>query len=242
MKIEKIKKLFNILKRPFFLRALSKGTAAGTEHISVLKHLSCNYVVDIGANRGQFALVARYLFPGSCIHSFEPLTEPANVFEKVFSVDDNVHLHRCAVGPVKISMTIHVSERDDSSSLLPIGENQSKLFPHTGESETRTTDVFPLSDMIDANEITNDALLKIDVQGFELEVLKGCSTLIDSFKYVYVECSFVELYEGQAFASEVIAFLHKKNFVLSGVSNMCYDHLGKAIQADFLFKNISLYK
>jgi len=234
--IFKALKLIKILFQPFFIKALFKGCAAGTEHLSVLRNLECDYVVDVGANRGQFALIARKLFPKACIHSFEPLDEPAKIFESVFIDDKNITLHRCAIGSKNEIMTIHVSERDDSSSLLPIGHNQYELFPHTGESEVRTTSVLPLSEVIKIDDISNKSLLKIDVQGYELEVLKGCMTVLDKFMYIYVECSFIELYEGQAFASEVIDFLHKKNFVLSGVYNMCYDHNGKAIQADFLFK------
>jgi len=78
-------------------------------------------------------------------------------------------------------------------------------------------------------------LLKLDVQGFELEVLKGCRSMLDYFSRVYVECSFVELYEGQALAHEVIDYLHQHGFRLSGVYNMTYGKEGIAVQADFLF-------
>ena len=234
--IFKVLKLIKILFYPLFVKALFKGCAAGTEHLSILKNLDCNFVADVGANRGQFALTARKLFPNACIHSFEPLDEPAKIFESVFIEDENITLHRCAIGSKNETMTIHVSERDDSSSLLPIGRNQSELFPHTGESEVRTTFVLPLSEVIRADDISNKALLKIDVQGYELEVLKGCMTVLDKFMYIYVECSFIELYEGQAFASDVIDYLHKNHFVLNGVYNLCYNDNGIAVQADFLFK------
>ena len=79
------------------------------------------------------------------------------------------------------------------------------------------------------------ALLKIDVQGFEMEVLKGCNSMLDYFSWVYVECSFIELYEGQALANEVIDYLHTHGFKLAGIYNMSYDRSGIAIQADFLF-------
>lgn len=237
---DKAIKLFKIMTDIAFIRALFKGAAAGTEHLPVLKNLYCDFVVDVGANRGQFALAARNVFPNVIIHSFEPLDEPAKIFDAVFGSDNNIYLHRYAIGSENTTMAIHVSERDDSSSLLPIGRNQSELFPHTGECETRTALVLPLNDVIISDDISNNALLKIDVQGFELEALKGCMSVLDKFIYIYVECSFIELYEGQAFASEVIDFLHKNHFVLSGVYNMCYDHNGKAIQADFLFQRVGV--
>ncbi len=73
------------------------------------------------------------------------------------------------------------------------------------------------------------------MQGFELEALRGCESLFGCFRYVYCECSFVELYDGQALAHEVIDYLSQHGFKLAGVYNMTYDKQGIAIQADFLF-------
>ena len=236
MKIEQAKKLLNILREPLFVRALLKGTAAGTEHRRLLQSLDCRHVVDIGANCGQFALISRKCFTDARIDSFEPLAEPADRFEKVFAGDANTHLHRCAVGRKEGTTTIHVSKRDDSSSLLPIGRTQSELFPGTGERETRTIRVAPLDTALCGQNIQSPALLKLDVQGYELEALRGCESLLGRFRYVYCECSFVELYEGQALAYEVIDYLLQHGFRLAGVYNMTYDGKGIAIQADFLFK------
>ena len=49
-----------------------------------------------------------------------------------------------------------------------------------------------------------------DEQGFELTALQGCEELLDRFEWVYAECSFIELYEGQALADEVIAWLRER--------------------------------
>jgi FkbM family methyltransferase len=233
--IQKLIKLLNILRDPAFFRALLKGTAAGTEHRRFLQNLDCRHVVDIGANRGQFALIARRCFPDAMIDSFEPLEEPAQRYQVVFDGDSLVRLHQCAIGPKDEDTTIHVSKRDDSSSLLPILSAQSTLFPNTEEKETRTIHVSPLDAVLEKDEILSPALLKLDVQGFELQVLYGCVKLFTSFAYIYVECSFIELYEGQSLAHEVIDFLHQHNFHLNCIYNMCYDRQGRAIQADFFF-------
>jgi len=233
--IKKILKLFNILRDPVFIRALLKGAAAGTEHYQVLNGLDCSHVVDIGANRGQFALFSRKCFPNARIDSFEPLSEPANQFERVFAGDENTYLHRLAIGESEGEKLIHVSLRDDSSSLLPISEAQTTLFPGTGERETRTIRVAQLSSILSGKDVQSPALLKLDVQGYELQALKGCEIFLHCFDYVYVECSFVELYTGQSSADEVIAWLREHGLILSGVYNLCYDSLGKAIQGDFMF-------
>ena len=48
------------------------------------------------------------------------------------------------------------------------------------------------------------------MQGFELTALQGCEELLDRFDWVFVECSFIEPYEGQALADEVIAWLRER--------------------------------
>ena len=93
-----------------------------------------------------------------------------------------------------------------------------------------------LEDVLRPDEIAAPALLKLDVQGYELEALRGCESLLGRFNQVYCECSFVSLYEGQALADEVIAWLRERSFRLVGVYNMAYDRRGKGVQADLLFR------
>ena len=167
--------------------------------------------------------------------AFEPLAVAAAKFRKVFQGDVSVVLHQAAIGPEAGEAIIHVSAADDSSSLLPISRVQQRLFPGTGEVRTETIKVGRLADFVCAREIVGPALLKLDVQGFELEALCGCEDLLECFACVYAECSFVELYEGQALADQIVARLREQEFKLSGVYNLCYDKKGKAVQGDFLF-------
>ena len=71
--IQRAIKLLNVIQDSLFIRALLKGTAAGTEHRRLLQTMDCKQVVDIGANRGQFALILRQCFPDARIDSFKPL-------------------------------------------------------------------------------------------------------------------------------------------------------------------------
>jgi FkbM family methyltransferase len=231
----KVSKLSRILSYPFYFRALMKGAAAGVEHERMLGPLTLRTIVDVGANRGQFALVCRAKFPDARIVAFEPLRDAGTVFRSVFAVDGSTSLHEVALGVERTQARMHVSAADDSSSLLPIGQRQEALFPGTAESHTVDVNVVPLDAIVSASEIESPALLKIDVQGFELEVLRGCRSLLPQFDYVYVECSFVELYDNQAMAHEVIAWLAERGFRLGGVHNLTMSRSGIAVQADFLF-------
>jgi FkbM family methyltransferase len=234
----RLQKLFQIILDPFLILALFKGVAAGVEHSSVLGSLCCEYIVDVGANRGQFALAARKVFPGAIILSFEPLAEPIRIFHKVFDHDPKVRLYPYAIGREKTSSTIHVTKDDDSSSLLPVSKMQFDLFPGAAEKETRQVEVYPLAQLINPGSIPPASLLKIDVQGFELEVLKGCEDILQKFSHLYIECSFVQLYDGQPLAHQIISWLEARNFILSSIHNLYYEKNGLALQGDFLFSKL----
>lgn len=218
-----------------WLRALRRGVAPSLEHQRVLGLIEPRLVVDIGANRGQFALAVRHAHPTATILSFEPLPGPAASYRKVFAGDERVKLVESAVGPEAGAAPMHVSGRDDSSSLLPIAAMQDELFPGTAEAAVCSIHVTRLAEHLVDESINAPALLKLDVQGFELEALRGCEDLLRRFAWVYVECSFVELYVGQAFAGAIIAWLRERGFKLRGVYNMTYGPDGAAVQADFLF-------
>lgn len=191
-------------------------------------------VVDIGANRGQFALAARAI-SGAKVVSFEPLPQAAVIFERLFAADPAVELHVAAIGEKAERRQMHLSARDDSSSLLEIGAAQSKHFPGTHAIGTLDVEVGPLDQFLSRGDIARPAMLKLDVQGFELQALAGCKSLIGVFDFVYCECSFVELYKGQKLAGEVTDYLQTLGFRLSGIYNPAYDRAGNCIQADLLF-------
>jgi FkbM family methyltransferase len=234
-RLKQFRKLAKVLAnsgyRTSFRRA---GVAAAIEHESLLKTLDFSTIVDIGANRGQFSLVARRCFPAARIIAFEPLNPAAERFRNALHGDSLVTLHQVAIGHSKGDATMHVAAEDDSSSLLPITELQRSLFAGTREVATATVEVDTLSGRIKDGELQSPALLKIDVQGYELAVLHGCDSLLPRFSHVYIECSFVELYAGQALAAEVIDYLSDHGFDLRGVYNVQYDPHGCALQADLL--------
>jgi FkbM family methyltransferase len=219
------------LAKAFFFH----GVLAAVEHRGALSR-PLSTVIDIGANRGQFSLAVRAASPSCSIVAFEPLPGPAAVFRTVFKADVRTRFIQAAVGQVSTSQLMHVSGRDDSSSLLEISSLQEAIFPGTEEISTITVTVGPLSDFFDPAEIKAPALLKLDVQGFELQALIGCESLISQFDYVYCECSFIELYSGQGLAPEVIRWLDKRHFELCGVFNTSFDRVGQPIQADLLFR------
>lgn len=236
--LKRLNKIYHALRSKRLLKALVlHRVLAGVEHRHII-HPTISTIVDIGANRGQFALAAKNWAPTAMVIGFEPLADAAECFLKIFSKDPCVILHHAAVGLQVDDAILHVSNASDSSSLLPFTPLQEHLFPGTHEIRTETVNVGPLSNYVRPEQIVPPAMLKLDVQGYELEALRGCEGLMGMFSYVYVECSFVELYAGQALADDVIVWLQERGWCLSGIYNMTYDRKGRSIQADFWFQNL----
>ena len=236
--LRKLIKGARLARVPAYRGPLRLGVGAAIEHEPVLRFLAADgvrLVLDVGANVGQFALAARHCIPEARIDSFEPLAGPAATFRRVFAGDGRVTLHACALGPEASTAEMHVSAADDSSSLLPIGQRQEAIFPGTGEVGRERVRVATLDSEIAPPDPSDRALLKIDVQGFELPALRGCESLLPLIRWVYVEASFMELYEGQGLAHEVIDHLHGRGFELRGIYLPTYDSHGLAVQGDLLF-------
>jgi len=232
----RLRKLLTALTTPYFRKALFHARVVPSlEHWYILAR-PWRTVVDIGANRCQFTLAAR-VWSSARVHAFEPLPQAAALFRAAVGADEHVILHPYAIGPKSEERVIHVARRDDSSSLLKIGPEQSRLFPGTDEVAQLTVTVRPLRTFLENVDIAAPALLKLDVQGFEYEAILGCLELLNSFDEVICECSFVQLYRGQKLASDVIALLSEHGFVVSGVYNAAYDRIGRCIQADLLFSS-----
>lgn len=235
--VRKSVKALRLLPSSTYRKGLLHGVGAAIEHVAPVRRLGIQTCVDVGANVGQFTLLMRHEHPGAQVIAFEPLAGPAATFTKIFSDDRAVTFHQTALGEARATVDMHVSRHVDSSSLLPISELQTRQFPGTEEAGRETVTVAPMTDFVTSEMLAQPSLLKIDVQGFELEVLKSAEPLLASFKWIYVEASFIPLYEGQALADDVIAHLHQRNFTLKGFYNPSNNAEGQAIQADFLFEN-----
>ena len=234
--LRKFVKAVRIARYPGLLAELRHGVAAAVEHRGALGGLRLKTIVDAGANVGQFSLIASELHPGARIFAFEPLPAAADTYERVMGSRLNGKMFRHALGAQAGHRTLHVAGRNDSSSLLPISSLQVAMHPQTAEVAQIAVEVRPLADVLSQDDLTSSALLKIDVQGTELEVLKGCGPLLCRFDHLYIELGFFEFYVGQPLAHQVIAMLADRGFLLSGVYNVVYDSAGRAAQADFLFR------
>jgi FkbM family methyltransferase len=236
----RLRKTVFALADPVSRSALRVGAAPTIEHLEAMRAMgNIKTVIDVGANIGQFALMARRVFPEAVIHSFEPMPDACERFERALRRAKGVHLHKMALGATVTRSEMYITRRQDSSSLLK-PDLQSKIYPGGEVVDKVEISVVPLDQVLDDTDLRPPALLKIDVQGFEWEVLLGCKSRLRCFEWIFCELSFRELYAGQRLAPELINWLYDESFELAGVymSDLSYDSDGGAIQADFLFRRV----
>jgi FkbM family methyltransferase len=233
MNIHQLNKYIAAIATPAFWPSLANGVMPEVEHIPALKHIAPGTLIDVGANKGQFSVAAQYVIPSLRIEAFEPLESESAVYKSVLG--PSAKLHSLALGENATEAVFFVASRADSSSLLPPGEGQKAAYG----VETKTLIRVPvarLSDVIEPSSLPRPILLKLDVQGGELDVLKGAERVLPDINYIYCEASFVRLYDGQPLVNEIITYLIAHGFALRGVFNQSVTAEFGPTQADFLFE------
>ena len=207
----------------------------GVEHIAAIKRLHPKTLIDVGANKGQFSLVARYMFPEIEIHAFEPLDRERKLLASIIS--QPIKIYATALGEAAGQATFFVTSRADSSSLLKPGAGQQAAYG-VALSSTITVPVARLDDLVDVTKLPRPILMKADVQGGELSVLKGAKELLSAVDAIYCEASFVPLYELQPLAHELIGYLATEGLFLKGAYNQSTTTQFGPTQADLLFDRV----
>jgi FkbM family methyltransferase len=211
---------------------MARGVMPAVEHIEAIRRLNPRTLIDVGANKGQFSLVARYLFPEIEIHAFEPLAGERKLLAAVIS--QPITIYASALGETTGEATFFVTSRADSSSLLKPGAGQKAAYG-VALSSTITVPVARLADLIAAAKLPQPILLKADVQGGELAIFKGAGQLLSSVDAIYCEVSFVPLYDVQPLADELIGYLAAEGLSLRGAFNQSMTRQYGPTQADLLF-------
>lgn len=227
-------KLLQLTLRPTLWPVVTFRVFPALEHHRAFSGLEFDTVIDAGANKGQFAAFAVNRWKRAKLICFEPLSEPRAILTKVLN---HLAKHRALVKPLALgnksgSVEIHIASREDSSSLLKLGSAQKTLFKMS-EERSELIDVARLDEQVSLHPDEKN-LLKIDVQGFEFELLQGTTKLFDHLDAIYVECSFIELYEHQKLAGDVSHFLNDHGFNEVGRFNSFYAN-DTLVQADLLF-------
>jgi FkbM family methyltransferase len=215
-----------------------------TYHLmTCIKELGINFIIDTGANRGQFA---QSLFKGNYkgeILSIEPLSvawEELN--NKAQSHGKWNVFPKSALGGKTGEAIINVSKNLDSSSILPMTELHLRAAPWSNYVGQEKCTVYALDDIftkININE-KHKILLKIDCQGFEYQILQGAVVSLAKVEAVLTEVSLKELYSGQKLWMEIINMLSLQGFsIYSVIKGFTDPKTGETLQLDIVFKRKS---
>jgi FkbM family methyltransferase len=207
--------------------------------VSELESRRVDVVLDVGANSGQFATGLRQADFDGRIVSFEPLSVPFSVLERVAAADARWDCRRCALGDCDGTVSMNVAgDAGQSSSLLPMLKTHEDVLPHAGFIGTEDVTIRRLDSV--APEVLGPddvGFLKLDVQGFEEQVIAGGQTTVsDRCVGVQIELSFAPLYEGGMLAQQAFDLLHRLGFTLKGYVPFFVDvRSGRVLQADGVF-------
>ncbi len=189
------------------------------EHLAwVLQRRQINVVLDVGANRGQFATTLRALGYTGRIVSFEPVAEFCRRLEERASLDPDWKVIRCAVGAEPGVRTIHVAGR--LTSLLPASEFgvewKKKLEQPTGEEVLvrRLDEVLP--EAVDGVADPR-VFLKMDTQGFDLEVFRSAGGRVDQILGLQSEVPCLPLYDDMPGFADLVGAYEEAGFAISGL-------------------------
>ena len=194
-------------------------------------------VLDGGANVGQYALRTRHGGFRGRIVSFEPLRDAYTELKRRAADDRLWECRRHALGAGVAEAEIHVSRNSYSSSLLELEDRHARSAPDSAYLRSETVSVLPLDETWD--EVVGDAErphLKLDLQGFELEALRGAERSLPKLAMVEVELSLVPLYEGAPLYRDVIDHLEDAGFRLVGLEPEFFDpETAELLQAQGIF-------
>lgn len=176
----------------------------------VLKKYSKNVygIIQVGAHIGQ--QVEIFLkFKNINIYLFEPQKEPLKILKKYDSYP-NIYIFNFGLGNKNSNEKLFISNKKNgaSSSVLK-PKLHKKYFPEVQFSDYETIEIKKFSNLknISAN------FLMLDVQGYELEVLKGFDKRIEGIDFIYSEISIEEFYEGNTLISDLDNYLFSKGFI-----------------------------
>jgi FkbM family methyltransferase len=193
-------------------------------------------VMDVGANVGQFSRdLRRNHFKGT-IFSFEPVHSTFQVLSKNFRNDSGWVGLQLGVGSSEGKLDIQISANSGlSTSFMDMESNHLENFPNSVFIGLETVEVTTLSKQISQLGIDPNSLaVKIDVQGFELEVLKGLISELKDVKCLLIEASLIPLYVGEPTFKELIDFLNLHNHEVKDMFRGVESNSGDLLQLDLI--------
>lgn len=185
-------------------------------------------IIDVGAYRGEWTRLARRVFPDVPVLMVEAQSSKRPFLDRVCRELPNVRYQQALLSS-ESGKSVRFFEMETGSSMFPENSN----VPRTENELTTAT----LDDI--AGSVEAPALLKIDVQGAELEVLEGAKQTLSSCEVVQLEVALLPYNEGAPELLEVLNYMARADFIPLDISGMSRPNGVDLAQVDFLFTHAS---
>lgn len=234
-RLHQVAHLAEVLVQPGGVRAFLTWKPFSITSFRMLSELAhdgpaFNAIIDGGANKGQFARAATETFPDAKVFAFEPLPDVFEELKANLGRRPQVTVIQSALGNQQGTIEFFRHGYSLSSSVLrPL-----KTRPGT-DIQALEVPVCRLDDALKDVTLPGPALLKLDLQGYEMEALRGASELLRRVSHVLVETSFIPSYEGEPAFGETLEFLRQAGFTFVRPLDLLRDDAGTIIQVDALF-------
>lgn len=189
-------------------------------------------VIDAGANIGQFARAMAETFPLAAVVSFEPDPSTAVRFRANLADCPRVRLVEAAVGSHDGHVTFHPQAYDLASSVLP------GVAAQPGGPAPFDVPVGRLDTLLRDDDLAGPVLLKLDLQGYELEALRGAPDTLARSAHVLLETAFRSGYVGEPPFEAVYDLLRASGFRFLRPVDVLRDKTGEIVQMDALFERV----
>ncbi|MEM9680546.1 MAG: FkbM family methyltransferase, partial [Bacteroidota bacterium] len=146
--------------------------------------LTCNSIFDVGANKGHWSLMAKTYYPDSNFVLIEPLEELSADLKRFCDQNENSRYFMVGVGSKEDVLTLTIWDDLAGSSFLPKADQD---LLNSGKQRPIT--IKTIDGLIKEHNLSIPELIKLDIQGFELEALKGATSLFGKTEVFILEVS-----------------------------------------------------
>ncbi len=210
--------------------------ASRVEQLPAAFRGTLDFVVDIGANAGQWISAFMTFAEVRRLEVFEPNPEIFAELKRLFAQRPHTRLHNFALGDQAATATFNIIENSGLSSLLMPNEILRQQYAPAGDVIKQVpVKVIPLDDVLDDEQPID--LIKIDVQGFEHAVLRGARTTLQRTRALLIETNFVSHYAGDGSFGTLFNHLDELGFDFWNISAPYRGSEGQALWADAVFLN-----
>lgn len=208
--------------------------------LKTLDYFNIDTVLDIGANKGQFAEKLIKFGYSKKIISFEPMQMAFDILKKKTEKYDNwIVNERVGFGNKVEERILNISINSVSSSILKLNKKHIIQEPTAKFFKKEKIKLTTLNSLLNDKKFKKKKIfIKIDTQGYEKNIILGASRVLKKIKGVMLEASILPLYRNENNFTKMIQFMKKKGFYVwaieRGFSNKSS---GRVLQLDIIFIN-----